>query len=134
MNPQPAENFLLEQYYPMYIVLFLISILVITVLSFVIVRQSRRIKQLEQPKYGFLGKPILAVVMLGTTVFSYGIIFYANQIPATIDDVTAVKNVELEIQNVDLGTGEYLLRVIPTIEGREWDNNPDLEFDIYWTI
>lgn len=80
------------------IVLIAIGVLVVASLVYVIFRQQRTIKDLQQPKYGFLGKPLAGLV---TILMIGGLIggVYLNTRPAgELDPTASADQVSFEVR------------------------------------
>jgi hypothetical protein len=91
------------------------------------------IKPEEKPKKPIYTKPLAVLGAFALIMGSYGIIFYANRVPATIPSVVAKEDVEIEIVAVEHDNGDYLLKAIPLVDKKEWGDE-QTQFDIYWTI
>jgi len=114
-----------------FVAIFVVMLAVITVLSAIVILQNRKANSLK-PRYGFLGKPLalsfLAILAFGSTALLY----YSNQNPQNITNVSANKDIKLKIQSVKLGQNSYTFNIIPSLNNIEW--GVDGEFDVYWTI
>lgn len=131
----PIESFrqgLIEREYATYVSIFVIITVIIAVLSFIIISQNKKIHELQKPRYGFLGKPVAVVLAVGLLVGSYGIIFYANRSGTDVGDISADQELTAEITYQSLGNKNYLFKVNPKLNGRDWGNNPENQFDAYW--
>lgn len=88
----------------------ILAVIVIITLGLVIARQQRKIQELNQPKYGFLGKPLVgalatAVMILGTV----GAISVLNQDTVSFD--ASADQVSFNVQsscNPETVSGQYL--------------------------
>lgn len=111
--------------------------IIVAFLVLVIVMQQSKLKRLEQPKYGFLGKPlagILTTVVLGAGLI--GGVYLVNQDQTTFETSANLKirlSYTKELISDNGNTATYLFKATPIIEG---DTNPTLtkEFNVFWNL
>lgn len=111
-----------------------LSITIIILLSLVIYLQNRKIKDLERPKYGFLGKPLSVLIIAGVLSSSVGFALFVNKQDVGTDPISADRELSISISYVKEETDVYILKATPIIDGVSWANDPTLRFDIFWTI
>jgi len=111
-------------------------IVVVVLLSIVIINQNNKIKEMQRPKYGFLGKPIYAVLLIVFSVGGFGLVYYGANKPLDVQQTEANRQVEVTIRAFSLSAGSdtYSITLIPLINGKAWGNDNTNKFDIYWTI
>lgn len=126
-------NALLTNDYSLMIGVFALMVIVIGVLAFVIVMQTRKLNEANKPRYGFLGKPLVAVFFLILSIGSFGLVYYASQNSSDVDNVSADKELSFEIMSKSLGSNTYEFKALPKINNKEWGNDGD-RFSVYWTI
>lgn len=122
------------------LIFLIIALVTVVGLFAALIIQSKRVKDLQEaarPKYGFLGKPLMAMVLLagmfGAILVTYNAVFAPTDSPI----VNADKNLTIEIQtqvivNIDR---EVIVEfsALPSVEGVLWGEQGD-KFDIYWKI
>lgn len=111
-----------------------LSVIIIVLLVAVIYLQNKRIKDLQKPKYGFLGKPLSALVITGLLAGSVGFALFANQQDASTEQISADSELSVSISFVKESNRTYVFRAIPIIDGVSWSNDPTIAFDIFWNI
>jgi hypothetical protein len=106
------------------------------VLAGIVVMQNRRIKDMQKPKYGFLGKSLYAFVMLSVLVGGIGFVYY-NTTTKTNEFVTVNADQSFDanivITQIDSYLNEYKFNAIPLVDDKEWGAN-GYKFDVYWTV
>lgn len=122
------------------LLLLIIALGIVAALLAALIIQSKRVKDLQEaarPKYGFLGKPLMAMVLLAGMFGAILVTYNATFMPTDDPIVSADKNVTIEIQtevivNID---NEVVVefKALPSVEGVLWGGMND-EFDIYWKI
>lgn len=122
--------------------LLLISVSAVVILSIVIYSQNQKIKKLENPQYGFLGKP-LAVILVSVLFIGTSISLYSNnqnQVrdvavsdPGDVIDNSAFRII-LDSQLINSNGNLYEFRFTPVIEGVEWGGTESNSLDITWEI
>lgn len=114
--------------------------LMVAAMFAIIFNQQRKINQLEmqmKPKYGFLGKPLVAITLALLGVGGIGLTYYAsNNIQNVV--VNADINVEIAITTEQIGLSQVgrqnvKFSMIPTVDGFEWGTNGDT-FEVFWNI
>ncbi len=125
-----------EQQNGMYLALFgIIMLTVVILLGVVVLMQKKQIDDLRRPKFGFLGKPIFAMLLVAFSLGGFGLVYYTSNSSSSIGDTSADRKVELQIKSTYLGQGyDYMLKLIPTVDGKAWGGNNSNMFDVYWTI
>jgi len=96
-----------------------------------------RIRRLETPKYGFLGKPLftlvgMLVMVAGLGFFSYSFTQQQNfQIQAE-----KVVTAQLAAKVIESGDTTSLVEIstVPHVDGLPWGGNVSNKFDIYWNL
>jgi hypothetical protein len=127
--------------------LILFGLLVIafgTVLTFsiVIVNQNRRLKQLETPRYGFMGKPLALIALAGfaaATGYLYLNPEAGNIINVGDNDVSVSDDFEdllIDIRSSQVNTqgNLYQFQMVPLIGGVEWGASEKNKFDVVWEV
>ena len=127
------ENSYLAQQYPTFVAIFVILVIVIAVLSTVVIIQNRKHAQLLKPKYGFLGKPLAAMFFLVLAVGSVSLVYYSTKNSQDVGNVSADRQLTLQIKETLIENNIYRLNLIPTINSDLWGTVEDT-FDVYWTI
>jgi hypothetical protein len=119
-----------------YVVLFAIVIITLIVLMVVLlVLQRNKINELQRPKYGFLGKPLMAMALVAVSIGGIGFTFYSANNSTAVEQTSADKKIDLKIKTTYSGNGyDYYLNLIPTFNQQEWGGNHKYKFDVYWTI
>lgn len=135
---QDIQTVSASQQYPAFVALFAIVLIVMVVLVGVVLIQNRRIREMQKPKFGFLGKPLNAFVVLAVMLGGLGFVYY-NTTTRTNEftDVSADSSVELSIviTQVDRANRIYKLNAIPIVDNIEWGGEANnYSFDIRWTI
>lgn len=117
--------------------LFALVLIVMVVLVGVVLIQNRKIKEMQKPKYGFLGKPLNAFIVLAIMLGGIGLTYYTtlnrtNQ----FEDVSADSSVDatIVITQLDSVNQTYQFNTIPTIDFSDWGGSSTYTFDVYWTI
>jgi hypothetical protein len=119
----------------------IISAILVAIFIFLLVNYillSKRLKDKEKPKYGFLGKPLYqSIIIIALTgaigftsyqaTFNQGPDFSAAEEEINVDFTTSVIR---DNQNSELVRFE----VVPIINDQEWGSNPNDTFDIYLNI
>jgi len=122
------------------IVILAIAGVVVLALIVALVVQSRRVRDLQEivrPKYGFLGKPIMAMAIFGGLLGAVLLTYNATLRPVDNVIVNADKNL-VTVVNTRVVTklqNESLIefKTLPSVDEVEWGVSGD-EFDIYWTV
>ncbi len=106
----------------------------------VVIWQRNRIKELQRPKYGFLGKPLMAVV--ATLVLGVGLVggVYLTQQESVDPRTSADLDLNIAIEKELKGEGErvnsyvYALEAVPEVDGVPYGETSEDKFNIYWNI
>jgi len=130
-----VKNDLTQQVIATNSALFVLALIVITVLLAVIVMQTKKIQDLQKPKFGFLGKSLSVLGLFVIMAGGLGLTFIANQdTSVSVSNSLADASLELKIIVTQTKQDEYLLQAVPYINSFAWGNNSQFKFDIYWTI
>ena len=121
------------QNYPTLVAVFVIMVIVISVLTAVIVAQTRNRQLANRPSYGFLGKPIVAMFFLVLSIGSVSLVYYSTQTSQSVDNVSADRELNLEIKEEKIEGLVYRFNILPKINTDDWGSATD-EFNVYWTI
>ena len=95
-----------------------------------------RIRTLEKPKYGFLGKSLygflaMMVMIAGLGFFSYS---FTTQEDFTIEaKKTVTAEIKTSVISEDAAEAVVEFKAIPYVEGAKWGDKFS-EFEIYWNI
>ncbi|BCX14122.1 MAG: hypothetical protein KatS3mg085_654 [Candidatus Dojkabacteria bacterium] len=108
--------------------------LIILVLVIVIIFQGLKIKKLQRPRYGFLGKTLALAVALTMLGSSLGLGYYLNNYDQGTEGISADSKVELSISYTKISPTEYSFSALPIVDGFAWGNNESLTFDIFWEV
>ncbi|CAG1020563.1 hypothetical protein DOJK_00424 [Patescibacteria group bacterium] len=113
-----------------------VLIVVIVLLVVVVISQQQKIKNMQRPRYGFLGKPLYIMVLSFFTVGTLGLVYYSSTQPVQVEQTAADVEVILSINAEPTGGAlrEYRLTLIPILSGIPWGANDLNKFNIYWTI
>jgi hypothetical protein len=117
-----------------YIALFGLAVIVILVLLGVVWAQNRKIKDLQTPKYGFLGKPLGLLLMSVVALSGLGVYLYAVSEGTEVQESTADTNYEIVITYTPLNSTQYRITATPYLNDQAWAGDPTLQADIFWTI
>lgn len=119
--------------------LLILAVVVVALLVALIV-QSKRVKDLQEaakPKYGFLGKPLMAMALLGGLFGAVLLTYNATLRPIDDPIVNADKTLVTTIttNTITQTTGEALVefKAVPSVDSAEWGVMGD-KFDIYWSV
>lgn len=122
--------------------LALAGILIFALISFISILSYinhllRRIRSLETPKYGFLGKPlytlVLMLVMVGGLGF-FGYSFTQQQDFQISAKKVITSQIGAEVVSEQASTVTVHFSATPYINGTAWGGNDTDSFDIYWNI
>ena len=118
------------------IAILAIVVVVAIVLVGVVIVQQRKIKDLQTPRYGFLGKSLNLFVIGAVLVGGLGFVYLSNNNDHTFTEVSADLNIDANIiiTEIDSLSNTYEFNVIPTIDGREWGGSSEYNFNVYWTL
>jgi hypothetical protein len=111
--------------------LLIISLIVLVIWQF---QKVRKLEYQLKPKYGFLGKAIVPVLVFGIFFSTVLLINYSTQNPtnqtASADtDLTVDIRLTIDSTGTDLKDVEFSLT--PKLGAEEW---ADESFDIFWTV
>jgi hypothetical protein len=106
----------------------------------VILVQQHRISQLQTiatPKYGFLGKPLvagfIALVMVGGAFVSFQSM--NNTGVLTNDKITVFTEISTSFEAIDtVGNYRVTIKGVPVVDGVAWGKQQTDSFNLYWTI
>lgn len=135
-NLTVAQDVLQKDSSNAFVIVVIAAIVMIVVLVAVIIWQNNKIKEIQKPRFGFLGKPLYAVIAIFLTVGSFGVVYYGLNRPTQIQQTSANVNVVLTIKAFALNTvtNDYSISVIPILDGIMWGGDSKNSFDAYWTI
>lgn len=132
------DNTILEQsmnqQYTMYIVMLVVATIAVLILLGIVLSQNNKIKSLETPSYGFLGKPLFTFGFLALSIAMAGGVFYLANKPAAIEETQANKTVQVKINYVPTSSSlqTYIFNAVPYVNGTAWGNSET--FDVYWSF
>jgi hypothetical protein len=107
------------------------------VLIGIIILQNRKIREMQKPKYGFLGKPLNAFILMAILLGGVGFVYYStNSNENDFVDVSADSELEASIivTQVDVANRIYKFNLVPAIDSKEWGGNNIYKFDVQWTV
>ncbi len=116
-----------------------IVFLCLAVLSYLVIQQNRKIRNLTTPKFGFLGKPL---VIFAVGFFALGGIFGVLTINrgtdsggvSVGDEETELIEIQIDIVPINQAGNLYRLNATPIVNGYPWANSLTREFDVTWTF
>lgn len=111
--------------------------LLILTLLVIIFLQNRKIKYLEKPKFGFLGKPLsFFALMLMVGAFAGGIYVSQSDSQQPAQNINANTEIELKINATVLNrtNNTYSISIEPIINRLSWGGDETNEFDVVWTV
>ena len=116
--------------------LLLVLIVIVVLLTLVIIGQRRHITDLTTPRYGFLGKPLLAMMLIAFTFGGFGFFYVQTNNTNTIPVSNANTEVTLQINSIKLNSidNSYQFNLVPQVNGVIWGGDNTYSFDVYWTI
>lgn len=118
-----------------YLSLFAISIITIVVLFLVVLFQNSRIKELTEPKFGFLGKPINVGIF---TVFILGsfslMLFWSGNKTSDSNIVNVSDGISINLDYKTDDEGSYIFTLTPIIDGKSFGADENLTFNVLWSI
>lgn len=118
-----------------YLALFGVAVITILVLVAVVVMQNRKIRDLQAPKFGFLGKPINAAIFIMVVLSSFSLFVYYTNNEKEVDNTVSVNdNFELQIEYSKNNSNLYIFKAIALVDGEEYGNSSELTFDVLWTV
>src|SRR5260221_6290383 len=113
----------------------IVAIAVVVVLVVIVIIQNNKIRDLQKPRFGFLGKPMLAFFGLMLSFGTIGILYTSLNQPVNIQqtnaDVEIIVSINLEATSTPC---EIKLTANPIIGGLAWRGTDENKFDFYWTI
>lgn len=119
------------------VAVFILLILLVLILSGVVLRQQRKIKDITTPRYGFLGKPV-AVVVASLMVGLVGFTFYLGVPPREPEGVSVSDDTQLSLNIsytlLDRDRSIYVLNVTPLLDNEPWGLSNEHTFSIEWSI
>lgn len=113
-----------------------ISLIVLSVLVGIVVIQNRKIQDLQKPKFGFLGKPISAFLLIALVIGSIGLVYYSSNREVGFTDVAAGSELKASIvvTEIDGPAGIYQFNVLPSIDAIEWGGGDNYRFRVQWLV
>lgn len=137
MDPGVAEEVLATQQTAAVAGILTLVLIVGVVLVGIIILQNRKIREMQKPKYGFLGKPLNAFILMAILFGGVGFVYYTtNNSQNNFVDVSADSELEASIivTQVDVANRVYKFNVVPAIDSKEWGGNNIYKFDVQWTV
>lgn len=127
-----------DQQFGGYLSLLVVTFVAVVILIIVVILQNRKIKDLQTPKYGFLGKTVTYSVLFA--VFAVGITFsflYVSNRNTGSGSVSVTDGQEVSVnisyEIINPIANLYRFNVTPTVDKSEWANGK-FTFDFYWTL
>ena len=116
--------------------LAVVLIVVVVLMTLVIHNQHKEIRDLKTPRYGFLGKSLLSLVLIAFTFGSFGFFFVTLNNNSSVQTTNANSEVKLLINviKIDNLKNIYSINIIPELEGVAWGNNSNNIFNVYWNV
>lgn len=121
--------------------LALVGVGIFTLISFVAIvylfsKLIYKIRSLEKPRYGFLGKPVYS--LLAVMIMVGGLGFFSYSFTQQQDfQIQAAKTVDLDVQTKvvlsDTQQSVVEFKAIPFVDNIAWGKSTD-KFEIYWNI
>lgn len=121
------------------IILLLLATFGVIALLLAVIKLDKRLSNLEKPKYGFLGKPLLFFAVFSFGSLSLTSVAINNQFSTKTSDVSVsdhrAEDVYAKI-NVkhDTANNIIFLSGLPVIDGIEWGNRKVADVDLEWSI
>lgn len=137
MYPAVAEEVLATQQTAAVAGILTLVLIVGVVLVGIIILQNRKIREMQKPKYGFLGKPLNAFILMAILFGGVGFVYYTtNNSQNNFVDVSADSELEASIivTQVEVANRVYKFNVVPAIDSKEWGGNNIYKFDVQWTV
>lgn len=119
-----------------YISIMLVTFVALVLLAIIVLLQQRKIRNLQTPKYGFLGKTVTYSLIVALFTFGSLVTFTRldsrDSSPGSVS-VSDVENITLvaDYELIDSANYLYKLYVVPYIDGIAWRN---FSFTFNWTI
>ena len=109
------------------------------VLLFTVVRQRKQlqVQQNQRRRYGFLGKPLYAAIVVALFVGGFGLTYFASRYTpeVTISADTKIDiNIKTQILAALPGGTQVRLSMVPSVNSKEWGGTAELTVDAYWNI
>jgi len=113
----------------------LVGIVSLVSIFYVIVKLVSRIRSLQKPKYGFLGKPLYALVLIAMAgTMTYFSASFSNQPDFQIQaSRTVTADIMTELQATQNGTALVTFEAVPYVDGIPYYGDTGV-FDILWNI
>lgn len=137
MYPAVAEEVLATQQTAAVAGILTLVLIVGVVLVGIIILQNKKIREMQKPKYGFLGKPLNAFILMAILFGGVGFVYYTtNNSQNNFVDVSADSELEASIivTQVEVANRVYKFNVVPAIDSKEWGGNNIYKFDVQWTV
>lgn len=121
------------------IILLLLATAGVIALVLAVIKLDRRLSNLEKPKYGFLGKPLLLFAVFSFGSLSLSSIAINNQLSTRTTDVsvsdTKTEVVYAKINILYDNTSDTIALIgLPVIDGVEWGDKKVADVDLEWSI
>ena len=115
-------------------------LVVVIGLSLLALKQSQQLKELQKPKYGFLGKPLYSFVAI---LMMFGVVS-ASYIFTPIDNtnqfvtyVLPASEIQFELEAEEVIADEpnigYRFNIVPVVDEIAW-GGLNIEFDVLWEV
>ena len=137
MNPVVTEEVIATQQTASIAGILTVVLIVGVVLIGIIILQNRKIREMQKPKYGFLGKPLNAFILMAILLGGVGFVYYStNNNQNNFVDVSADSELEASIivTQVDVANRIYKFNLVPAIDSKEWGGDNIYKFDVQWTV
>lgn len=128
-----------DQQFGGYLSLLVVAFIALLVLVVVVVIQNRKIKTLETPRYGFLGKSLnyafLFALFAGGSLFLALSLSNSNRTNTPSVNVSDRQDVKLKISYNPVNTAAnlYQFNVTPFVDNKAW-GTANLLFSINWNL
>jgi hypothetical protein len=109
--------------------------IIFVVLLIVIVIQHFKLKKLQRPRYGFLGKALVVFTFLGMLSGTIYLGTFLNESNQSTETINADTEIRLTITYFEVVKPfVYSFQVIPIIDGIQWGGGENFEFDVFWSV
>ncbi len=119
----------------------LISILMLIGFGFILfllVKLQRKFQEIQTPQYGFLGKPLMQMGMIGLIVVGVAFSIYTTTKETKIQDISASEEISIDLMYnvIEEENGRYKteFKITPYVNEKEWGGDDNRNFDIFVNI